>query len=186
MIGFAVMDAREGSPLAVWHTGRTRATMANHTNAVVISDDDPDATKKLDSLCFDRIVVLTPGSRSDRGHLDLADLEVIREATVARFQEITEAITAHARRSRNSKLKYPTLPDAPTLDEPSADESHYRALASADYLSRLWSDWLSVEDMRLTRTLSPKGVTPWMMPQHLNDPEIQALPAQLLQKVGLL
>lgn len=181
MLGFAIVDRQpSGVATAVWLTTHVGGTTVQHTNAVVIDQDDDEYEKKICALTADRIVVLTEGSAADRlfEHalgVDAFD-ELIAETT-ARQLLIEKAITDYMAKSKYKNLVIPYFPASPMLPAETRAEPQHRALAVANYVAAVWSGWLATEEQRLRRTTDPRtGASPWIMPEELAAQEVAEFP----------
>lgn len=183
MTAIAVVDAQLDSDLiAVWITKRAAGTMVEHTNAVVIQRDDPEADTKLDALLTERIVLLTDKSHytTDRPVLTMAALDRLQDETLALHGDIKVAVRKYAAQTRNKNLTVPDEPAARTPETPAANTAQTRALAAANHLRRVWRDWLDMEQERQRRTVSPRTKeSPWMMPSGLDMTTMRDLPSAL-------
>ncbi|MDO5084379.1 MAG: hypothetical protein Q4D89_13410 [Arachnia propionica] len=185
MLGFAALDHRPGGPVAVWLVSRTEPAEASSTNAVVIDADDPERLRKIHGLTRDRIVVLTPDSTTveppveKAAGVDLLDRFV--EATRAHQEAIVTAIRAHAATRKGQKLVEPTFPPPPETPTQWPSTPELRALQLARWLARVWTNWLVGDGERLRRTTQPRtGLSPWIMPEELNQHQLLELPPALL------
>lgn len=184
MLGFAVVDAHPGAAQwAVWLTSRTGTAMVDHTNAVVLDRAAPDFESTFNNLLTERYVLLTDGSSigDKRPAANFDGLSLLEERTTALHAEILSAIAAYKHKTRNANLAVPDAVPARTFTPATTDTPSERALASANYLRRVWRDWLEMERERVRRTTHPRtGDTPWMMPAELNEPDIRALPSEVI------
>ncbi len=186
MQGFAVLDRQaDTATAAVWLTSRT-ASGVDHTNAVVIDlESDPDALRKVHALTRDRVLLLTDGSSTDglpvsTEPLSLTTLQELADAATALHEQIVAAIREYGRTTGNKNLVTPQLDPTPTAADfaPTEDTPAHRALATANYVARLWRYWLSVDEQRRRRTVRPQsGESPWIMPEELGSPTLADFPA---------
>lgn len=185
MFKIATIDRQPGSEIvAVWLTYRTDLN-ADHGNAVVIDTaNDPDAMEKVRSLTRSAAVLITDGTVLDglpiEGEpLTVSDITALLTEVEATERSILDAITAYKKRTRSSSLIEPTFPSAPSVDrlKPERDDAPARALATADYMRRVWSVWLRTDEERRRRTIQPRtGQTPWIMPDSMNAPTVSDFP----------
>lgn len=186
MLGFAVIDAPEGSgEIAIWLTTRTTSSMADHTNAVVLPRNGDRTHDVYTAMTADRIVLLTPGTEldCDPAPMTFDSLDRFADATQRLYDDVVAAITAYGKRTRSPNLVTPPRPEPRTYIEPPEDIAPARALATANYLSRLWRDWLQIEEERRRRTVTPRtGETPWMMPPELNSPAVAEIPSAVSER----
>ncbi|MDO5067997.1 MAG: hypothetical protein Q4D96_12020 [Propionibacteriaceae bacterium] len=184
MLGFAALDHHPGGPVAVWLVSRTEPAEASSTNAVVIETDDPELQRKVHGLTRDRVVVLTPGSSAEGLPIDGAHevdlLARLTDATRTHQEAIIAAIRAHAASRKGQKLVEPTFPATPEVPAEWPQSPELRALQLARWLGRVWTTWLVGDGERLRRTTQPRtGITPWIMPPELNQPDLLELPPAL-------
>lgn len=200
MRGIATIERQPGDDaLFIWLTKRVRPLYADHTNALRIDlVADPQATKKVHAMTRECAVLVTEGSTLDglvvEGQpvfatgftpLSVVDLDALVAAADAHQQVIIDAITAYKKVTRSAGLQYPTFPKRPSAaDFPPADESgSQRALSVANYAARAWRYWLNTDEERRRRTVQPRtNMTPWIMPEALNDPDIAPVPESLANR----
>lgn len=179
MLGFAVIDSHpDGNEMAIWLTTR-HAALVDHTNAVVVARDAERRTETCASMTADRIVLLTPGTtlETDPAPMTFDDLRLFEQATEDLYDQVADAIAAYGKKTRNKSLVTPPRPQPCGYTEPAEDTAPGRALATANYLARLWQNWLTVEEERRRRTVSPRTeATPWIMPPDLNSATTAELP----------
>jgi hypothetical protein len=165
MLGFAVVDHQAGSGVvAVWLTGRLAANRAENQNAVKIElDADEDALKKVHALTRDRLVVLTDESTSQglpitSSTLTVEDLTSLVSETASQQNRIIEAIDAYAKKTKNKNLVRPTFDKPISLDAfvPAEDTATQRAFQTANYVSSVWTQWLTTDDERRKRSENPR------------------------------
>lgn len=192
MLGFAIIDRQpSATETAVWLTSRVANAAANHTNAVVITHDDPDYIKKVRSLTADRVVVLTANTEASLEFTHPVGLDVfdtlIAEALAhqARIDEAVEFARTHKLdpeleivKIRKRNLTDPTYPrSAPVLAAPDPDDAAHRALVAANYVARCWEYWLKTDEQRVFRTVNAKtGQPPGLMPPGLDDRTLTEFP----------
>ena len=191
MRAIATIDRQPGSDtVTIWLTKRTELLRADHTNAVAIDLGADVALEKVRSLTRGCAVLLTEGSNLEglpiQGEpLTVADIDRLVAATEAHQQSILDAVSAYRRRTRSSSVKLPVFPPSPAAGDfpPSDDNPAQRALSAANYAARAWSGWLKADEERRRRSARPRtGETPWMMPAHLSDLEVTAIPAELANR----
>ncbi|MCL8251375.1 hypothetical protein AERO_08260 [Aeromicrobium fastidiosum] len=139
VLGFATVDYRADShAAAVWVTHRTSATVASHGNAVTIDlAEDPDGLRKIHSLTRDCLVVLTEGSTVEGLPLSARPMTL---KDIEAFKSDVAALQAELR-----ILDGPPIAD---LAEPSEDNATQRAFQTANYVARVWSEWLRTDNRR--------------------------------------
>lgn len=187
MLGFAIVDARPTDvATAVWLTSRVEAVRIGHTNAVVVRHDDAEHDRKVYALTADRCVVLTPGSEARMPFHHAIGLDAfgaLSDETDALQQRIAEAVAAYSSRSRGRELVLPDFPPAPQPPRIDHDQPAQRALATADYVARVWSAWLTTDEQRRRRAVDPRtGASPWIMPTELGSPTIAEFPAAFAER----
>ncbi len=192
MLGFAVVDRLpSGDTTAVWLTSRVEPDRAEHTNAVTLSDSDPDWDRKFRSLIADRIALLTPGSDAPSFLCNAVSVEVLENfrREIDQLQSrIVDAVTEYSERTRSKNLVRPTFSPTPSPDDLdlSSRNPALRALATANLLQRLWTCWLVTEEQRRRRSIDPKnGTSPWIMPEDMSAAAIAELPPCLSDKSSL-
>lgn len=115
--------------------------------------------------------------------------EVITEmidAAELRQDAILAAVDLYAEDPRHKNVVRPEFAPLPPREapEPVENTATQRALSTANWLAKVWAQWLDAEDERCRRTAKPRtGATPWMMPPELNSPEIALLPDNLADKL---
>ncbi|MGB3286520.1 hypothetical protein [Mycolicibacter algericus] len=201
MLGFAIVDRQPSSEAtAVWLTSRIedsrfkrdgdndelKSLRVNHTNAVVIANDDERYETTIRSLTADRAVVLTGGTVAPVPFVKplTADVfDALIKVTAAYQQRIDDAV--EAARSSTRKLVDPDFPRAaPELIPDERDEPQFRALATADYVAAVWRFWLLTDAQRARRSLPTKTKTrvlPPIMPAELCDPQLTELPPEFAE-----
>ncbi|MGW6698242.1 hypothetical protein [Nocardia sp. NPDC055049] len=186
MHGFAIVDRQPVADVtAIWQTTRTE-NLVRHTNAVVIEHNDPEYNTKVQSLTANRCVVLTQGSELPpklvhAQHIDF--LDDFLDRITAHQGRILEATTNYSRREK-TKLICPQFAPVAALAAPEADEPRFRALAVANYVCAMWTAWLSAEEQRVRRTVSPKtGNSPWIMTPDLSSRTIAEFPTGFAEGV---
>lgn len=192
MLGFAVIDRQPGASVtAVWLTSRVAPDRVGHTNAVCIHEDDTNGRAKVRALIADRIVILTTGSEPPvplASPMTVESVESLVAETVEQQKRIVEAVDAYRARSRGRNLvrpEFPAAPEPPNLDIAGEDTAH-RALATANYVARAWTAWLTTDEQRRRRTVDPrKGTSPWIMPEHMGSPTVAEFPAAFAEQVQL-
>lgn len=186
MLGIATLNVGQASgELVVWLTSQVEEFSTRHTNAVVIQRDDPNFTSKVWSLTADRFVVTlvpshVPGLEVHPLSFESV-MDLLRREVEARRTNIEAAIEAHARRTRSNLVapRWTQLPaGVPAEPRQLGLTTVAQTLAAADYISNIWDAWLETEKHRLRRIESPKGQRPWIMPGGLDDPCVEALPAE--------
>lgn len=195
MLGFTTIDSQPGrSQIAVWRTSRIQELQVGHVNAVVIDvEADPDVEKKVHSLTRESAVLLTDGSTISGLPIagtpaTTADLGDLLAEIAERQAAIVEAVAAYKRKSRSKTLIDPEFPDPPIAAhfEASDDTSPARALAQANFARAVWMSWLKTDDERRRRTVQPRTeITPWIMPEELNAPNVPDLPARFAARIQL-
>lgn len=200
VLSFAVVDNVDWPIVATWIVSRVTPTEAASVNAVVLDTQaDPRADQKLRALTRGRAAVLTAGSARaglplTGDVLSVMDLARLAAATEAQQERVLEAVRAFALRPNPKTGKVPKAPRKIVLPEfpTSPRESDFspqegtppgRALAAANYLARVWSIWLQTEEDRRRRAFNSRG-EPWMMPDHLADPEIAELPREFAETLS--
>jgi hypothetical protein len=193
MMGIATVDRIMGEAfVAIWLTNRSAALEATHGNAVVIDlVNDPDAIEKVRSLTRLYAVLVTNGTDTDglpiEGQpLTVSDIDAWVAETEAHQQAIEAAVDDYKRRTRQKGLVPPTFPVSPSWADftPSENTPGKRALATANYVARVWTNWLKTDEERRRRTVQPKtGKTPWIMPEELNQAEVAEFPSAFAARV---
>ncbi|WP_410876368.1 hypothetical protein [Nocardia sp. A7] len=180
MHGFAIVDRQPvADASAIWQTTRTE-NLVRHTNAVIIEHNDPEYDVQVRSLTANRCVVLTQGTEpppklAHAQHIEYLDDFIDR--ITAHQGRILEAIADYSPREK-TKLISPRFTPVPVLAAPEADEPRCRALAVDNYVCAVWTTWLSAEEQRVRRPVSPKtGKSPWIMTPDLNSRTIAEFPA---------
>lgn len=192
MRGIATIDRQPGSDeIAVWVTSRTEL-QAGHSNAVVIDTaSDPQAMEKVRSLTRCSAVLLTEGSTADGLHFDgepltSADLQTLLVEIEDQQTAISDAVEQYKRSSRSKTLTEPKFPALPTPESFAydGDGAGSRAFAQANLLQKAWTAWLQTDEERRRRTIQPRtGKTPWVMPEHMNAPNVSNFPAKFAERV---
>lgn len=162
MRAIAIIDRQPADQsMAVWLTSR-EGLSAHHTNAVVIDASDPDAMLKVRSLTRCCLVLSTEGSELDGLPIDgealrAGDIALLADATRERQQSIRDAITGFKRRGGSKAHKEPSFTYAPEVADftPPEDTAAQRALATANYLAKAWSAWLTTDEERRRVRLNP-------------------------------
>lgn len=180
MLGFAIVDRQPASDAtAVWLTTRVEDTRANHTNAVVMANDDERYADKIWALTADRAVVLTDGTSPPATFENPLTVEsfarLISEALDYQ-KRIGDAVAAA--RTPKRKLVDPDFPRTiPELVPDERDEPQFRALAAANYIANVWSFWLLIDEQRVRRTTDARtGKPPGLMPPELGDLTLSMFP----------
>lgn len=192
MRGLATIDRQpDGDAIAVWITSRGQAGAA-HGNAVVVDvSSDPDALEKVRSLTRCCAVLVTDGSTLDGLPVEgtplcAADLELLVSETVERQEAIVEAVNEYKRRTRSKTLTLPTFA-APARAEdfpPRDGTASSRAFALANFAQSAWTTWLQTDEERRRRTIQPKtGLTPWVMPEELNEAQVPDFPERFAARI---
>ena len=78
------------------------------------------------------------------------------------------------------------FPPAPSAEDfsPDQDTASRRAFVLANYVGRVWGSWLKTDDERRKRTVQPKtGVTPWIMPECMNEQSTPDFPSGFAARV---
>ncbi|TFE24619.1 hypothetical protein E0F15_21255 [Frankia sp. B2] len=186
MHGIATIDRQPGSDtIAVWITNRTEPSRAQSVNAVVIDEvNDPRGLEKVRLLTRCCVVLATDGSSLEglpiKGdHLTVADLKALVAETEGHQQRIVAEIDAYKQRTKSKTLVSPTFLASPKIDDfpPTADTPSQRALATANFVASVWMSWLTTDEERRRRTVQPKTqLSPWIMPEELNDPTVPDFP----------
>src|SRR5262245_48649589 len=192
-LGIATIDRQPYScTIAVWLTTRSMPLEARHTNAVVIDlVNDPLATKKVRSLTRCYVVLATEGSSLDGMPIDgkpmtVADMAGLLAEAEAQQVRILAAVDEFKQGTRSRNLVEPTFPVSPNVEDfvPAEDTASSRALATANYLRRVWTVWLKTDEQRRRRTVQPKtGKTPWIMPAALNGSIVPDFPAEFARRL---
>lgn len=133
-------------------------------------------------------MILTAGSEQPLTFVTPFGVEIVGSliAETTDYQDqIIAAVEAYATKSRNRNLVRPEFPAAPPVPEISEMiGAAQRALATANYIERAWSAWLTTDDQRRRRTVDPrKGIAPWIMPDALNSPDIAEFPPSFAAQV---
>jgi hypothetical protein len=142
VLGFATVDHQIGSgTAAVWLTNRSSATTATHGNAVRVDlREDSDGLKKIHALTRDRFVLLTDRSTTEGLPLSTEPL-----TTDGLNGFVAETV------GLQSLIGMPPQTPVPALREPDEDIATKRALETANYLARVWSEWLRTDNERRKR-----------------------------------
>ena len=159
MLGFAIVDRQTtATTTAVWLTTHVGGTTVQHTNAVVLDNDDPRYSEILYALTAARIVVLTAGSAADELFERPVTVDFFEELvaeTAARQLRIEKAIIDYMSRIKNKSLVIPDFPSPPKLHTETHSEPQFRALELANYVAAVWSGWLRTEEQRVRRISEP-------------------------------
>ena len=195
MLGFAVVDHRaESGTAAVWLTNRLAASRADHGNAVTIDLGlDVDALRKIHALTRDRLVVLTEGSTAEglpitTETLSVDDVGILVAETVEHQGRIVDAIDAYAERTRKKNLVRPAFrePLSPGSFEPTKDTATQRAFQTANFVARVWTEWLTTDDERRRRAVNPQTKkSPWIMPAEMGSPDVADFPALFIARFAV-
>lgn len=193
MRGIATIDRQpEAEVVAVWVTSR-QGQDAAHANAVVIDfAADPNAVEKVRSLTRCCAVLVTDGSTLhglpvEGAPLESADLDALLVEVAERQEAVRDAIRDYKRRTRSSALIEPQFAEAPTASDfvHKDDSASARAFAMANFLQRAWTSWLRTDEERRRRTVQPKtGLTPWVMPEEMNEPTVSDFPARFASRLN--
>ncbi|WP_129985265.1 hypothetical protein [Nocardioides iriomotensis] len=163
-----------------------------HVNAVVIDTaTDTDAVENVRSLTRCCSVLVTKGTDLDGlpiqgAPLDESDIAGLVTETETQQEVIAAAVAEHKRRTRSSSLKAPSFPTTPNPADhvPVEDTASGRAFAAANYLAAAWTAWLQTDEERRRRTTRPQtGETPWIMPEHMNSPQLARFPESFAARV---
>lgn len=184
MLGFAILDrAPDTAEVVVWLTTKLKDARVDHTNAVVVSlDNDPEALRKIHGLTRDRVVMLTPGTTKDglplsAETLSPSALDLLVDETATHREDIIAAVKEYRRHARKPAIKLPDFPRLCVTYDFSTDASQVeQALSLADLVAQLWSQWLATDEERRRRTKDRDRVTPWMMPEEMNQPGLVLFP----------
>lgn len=192
MRGVATIDRQpNGDTIVVWVTSR-EGLNATHTNAVEVAvadaDDALDAVISLTRCCA---VLVTDGSTLDGLPIEgtplrRADLDGLLEEVAEEQGAIVAAVRDHQRRTRSKSLVVPQFPRAPSAEDfaPEEDTPSARAFALANFAQRAWTSWLRTDEERRRRTVQPKtGLTPWVMPEAMNAPNVPDFPSKFAESV---
>ena len=190
MRGVATIDRRPSADqIAVWVTSSAAQAGAGHVNAVVMPADASDTHEKIRSLTRCCVVLATDGSTLEglpiEGNvLHAADLADLLAETEKHQSRIIQAISEYRAKTR-SVVSRPTFPDWPDRRDfwPDGHTAAAHAFATANYLQAVWSVWLKSDDERLKRTVQPRtGVTPWIMPEDMNQPTTPPFPPEFASR----
>lgn len=181
MLGFAIVDRQPtANATAVWLTCHLEGSRVNHTNAVVIPHDDERHDARVWNLTADRAVVLTNGTTPPLAFEHALSVEAFDgfiDETSAHQRLIADAVADYAARTKNRNLVTPEFPRSPKLSIDERDEPEFRALSVANYVAKVWSQWLATDEQRVRRAINPRtGTTPWIMPDELGNPLLAEFP----------
>jgi hypothetical protein len=190
--GIAIIDWQPGAQTAaVWVT-RRRGLEVGHVNAVDVDfTTETDAEETIHTLTRCSGVLLTQGSTLPSNFIDGAPLSVddlsdLVVETEALQTAVLEAIAQYKRRTRTTAMTDPIFEAAPEANAFLGDDSDAaaRAFGTANYLQRLWAQWLRTDEERRKRTVQPRtGVTPWVMPAELNADTVADFPSRFADRV---
>lgn len=194
MRGIAIVDWRPSEQtVAVWVTNRTRPLQALNTNAVVIDTaNDPEGMEKVRSLTRCCIVMMTEDSSVDGlpiegSVLRPADVAYLVTEIESQRVRILDAIGEYRARQRSTSLVEPIFAKIPVAKDfrPGHDTAGQRALAAANYVGKVWTEWLKTDDERRRRTVQPRsGKSPWIMPEDMNDQTVPDFPASFAERLN--
>jgi len=178
--GFAIeYRLSQAFATAVWLSGREDSRVG-HTNAVAIDHYDERYDYKIWAVTTDRAVVVTAGSAPPRTFEHKLDIELFDgfiDETAARQMLIVEIVTEYAERMKNANLLILEFSSVLSTFRPDErDEPQYRSPSVASSLPVVCSGWLSTDEQHLRRTVQPRtGMTPWIITEPANGPELGAM-----------
>jgi hypothetical protein len=153
----------------------------------VIPHDDERHDARVWNLTAGRAVVLTNGTTPPLTFQHAVGVDAfdrLIDETSAHQRLIADAVADYAARTKNRNLATPEFPRAPKFIVDERDEPEFRALSVANYVAKVWSQWLATDDQRVRRTINPRtGTTPWIMPDELGNPVLAEFPPKFGQLV---
>lgn len=173
MLGFAIIKD-DGHTIAIWLVSRTGNIAAN-TNAYVCPTDvtSTDPTQAIRNLTHDRVVlgdstVLDRLAVQPAGFLSLdqlAEWDKDRQSLQVEMNSFVE------RTNKNWKVPFETTALVPPPLQGGYAEARYEALAVADYLHKVWTNWLKAENERVKRAREENN----RVPDKLSSPDHRAV-----------
>lgn len=192
MRGIATIDWQpNATEAAVWVT-RRRGLEVGHVNAVRVDfTTKKDAKETIHALTRCSGVLLTKGSSLPPDFVDGSPLSVddltgfLMEVTDLRAA-VLDAIDHYKRRTRSTSMTVPIFEPAPDVSASLSDrdDATARAFGTANYMQRLWTQWLRTDEERRKRTVQPRtGATPWVMPAEMNSDVVSDFPPRFADRV---
>ena len=192
MRGIATIDWQpDADAAAVWVTSRTGLNVGHHNAVTVDFAADSDAERKVHQLTRSSWVLLTDGSVLPEDFivgdaLRVADLHDWIGETLALQEAVRQAIAAYKKRTRSASMTDPVFVAPPEADVfiTDNDSPKGRTFGTANFLQRVWSQWLRTDEERRRRTVQPRtGASPWVMPAELNADTVADFPSRLADRV---